>query len=82
MKHSLTIGFIIDKKVIINKMKNSLETRIRYSNRIFLYNKGTSQSVMSGLSAKRMERRNRSVHRVHENFEHHQTKQSGRVISF
>ena len=37
--------------------------------------------VMSGSSARRTERRNRSVHKVHEDFEHRSTMQLERVIN-
>ena len=40
------------------------------------------KSVASGSSARRTERRNRSVLDVHEVFEHRATKQSGRVTTF
>ncbi len=40
------------------------------------------KSVMSVLSARRMERRNRSVHGVREDLEHRPTQQSGHVIGF
>ena len=40
------------------------------------------KSVASGSSARRPERRNRSVLDVHEDFEHRATQQSGRVAAF
>ena len=40
------------------------------------------KSVASGSSAKRRERRNRSVLDVHEDFEHPATQQSSRVAAF
>ena len=38
--------------------------------------------VVSDLKTRRTERRNRSVHGVHEDFEHRPTQQFGRAISF
>ncbi len=40
------------------------------------------KSAASGSSARRPERRNRSVLDVHEDFEHRATRQSGRVAAF
>ena len=63
-------------------MAHSLNIRIDVVHDAFDELRAPLKSVMSGPSARRTERRNRSVHGVHEDFEHRPTQQLGRAISF
>jgi hypothetical protein len=86
---------VLHRKMVIENKFLPLEKQFRHerddpswsymqevSNRKLISGNLSLKSVMSDQSARRTERRTRSVHVVHEDFEHRQTQQFDCVITF